>query len=333
MLGLILFSSIERFMIITYLNQNNKIERSTEVILNSSTLWIDLVNMSQEEEKSIENFLGIDIPSKEEMEQIEVSNRLYVENNATYLIMSLINPSTTSIINNSVTFILFNNLLITVRYNEELKSFNFFAPKLIKDRSKYAEAKEIFLELLTIIIEIIADSLQDARHDINKLNRDIFFSRPVSKEKANYAEILNKIGQQGSFLAKTEESILSISRAINYSQQSGCFTKNKTQILRLASILADLNSIAEHVKFLSGSIAFVLEALLGIIQLEQSNIVKLVSIVSLIFLPPTLIASIYGMNFEIMPELKQWLGYPITLLVMLISGWLPYKICKKKKWL
>jgi len=98
-------------------------------------------------------------------------------------------------------------------------------------------------------------------------------------------------------------------------------------------MLADLNSIAEHANFLSGSTTFLLDALLGIIQLEQSNIVKLVSIVSLIFLPPTLIASIYGMNFEIMPELKQWLGYPITLLIMLISGWLPYKICKKKKWL
>ncbi|MEA0971089.1 CorA-like metal transporter C-terminal domain protein [Candidatus Megaera venefica] len=124
-----------------------------------------------------------------------------------------------------------------------------------------------------------------------------------------------------------------INRVINYSQQSNKFAKNEPQILRLATMLADLNSIAEHANFLSGSITFLLEALLGIIQLEQSNIVKLVSIVSLIFLPPTLIASIYGMNFEIMPELKQWLGYPITLLIMLISGWLPYKICKKKKWL
>lgn len=320
-------------MITTYLNQNNKIERSTEVILNSSTLWVDLVNMSREEEILIENFLSIDIPSKEEMEQIEVSSRLYVENNATYFIMSLINHNLTSIINHSVTFILFNNILITVRYNEELKSFNSFGQRLVKDPNKYIETNEIFLELLTIIIEILGDVLQDVRQNIDKLNREIFLTDPSSKEKPNYAEILKKLGQQGSFLAKTEESILSISRAINYSQQSNKFTKNKPQILRLATMLVDLNSIAEHANFLSGSTTFLLDALLGIIQLEQSNIVKLVSIVSLIFLPPTLIASIYGMNFEIMPELKQWLGYPLTLLLMLISGWLPYKICKRKKWL
>ena len=320
-------------MIITYLNQNNKIERSTEVILDPSTLWIDLVNMSREEEKLIENFLGIDIPSKEEMEQIEVSRRLYVENAATYFIMSLINHNITTIINHSVTFILFNNVLITVRYNEELKSFNSFGQKLVKNQNNYIEAKEIFLELLTIIIEILADILQDVRQNIDKLNREIFLTDTSAEEKTNYAEVLKKIGQQGNFLSKTEESILSINRVINYSQQSNQFAKNEPQILRLATMLADLNSIAEHANFLSGSITFLLEALLGIIQLEQSNIVKLVSIVSLIFLPPTLIASIYGMNFEIMPELKQWLGYPITLLIMLISGWLPYKICKKKKWL
>ena len=320
-------------MIITYLNQNNKIERSTEVILDSSTLWIDLVNMSREEEKLIENFLGIDIPSKEEMEQIEVSRRLYVENDATYFIISLINHNITSIINHSVTFILFNNLLITVRYNEELKSFNSFGPKLVKNKNNYFESKEIFLELLTIIIEILADILQDVRQNIDKLNREIFLTDTSAEEKTDYAEVLKKIGQQGNFLSKTEESILSINRVINYSQQSNKFAKNEPQILRLATMLADLNSIAEHANFLSGSTTFLLDALLGIIQLEQSNIVKLVSIVSLIFLPPTLIASIYGMNFEIMPELKQWLGYPITLLIMLISGWLPYKICKKKKWL
>ena len=289
--------------------------------------------MSREEEKLIENFLGIDIPSKEEMEQIEVSRRLYVENDATYFIMSLINHNITSIINHSVTFILFNNLLITVRYNEELKSFNSFGQKLVKNQNNYIEAKEIFLELLTIIIEILADILQDVRQNIDKLNREIFLTDTSAEEKTDYAEVLKKIGQQGNFLSKTEESILSINRVINYSQQSNKFAKNEPQILRLATMLADLNSIAEHANFLSGSITFLLEALLGIIQLEQSNIVKLVSIVSLIFLPPTLIASIYGMNFEIMPELKQWLGYPITLLIMLISGWLPYKICKKKKWL
>jgi magnesium transporter len=289
--------------------------------------------MSREEEKLIENFLGIDIPSKEEMEQIEVSRRLYVENDATYFIMSLINHNITSIINHSVTFIIFNNVLITVRYNEELKFFNSFGPKLVKNQNNYIEAKEIFLELLTIIIEILADILQDVRQNIDKLNREIFLTDTSVEEKTNYAEVLKKIGQQGNFLSKTEESILSINRVINYSQQSNQFAKNEPQILRLATMLADLNSIAEHANFLSGSITFLLEALLGIIQLEQSNIVKLVSIVSLIFLPPTLIASIYGMNFEIMPELKQWLGYPITLLIMLISGWLPYKICKKKKWL
>ena len=332
MLHLCIFR-IQGFMIITYLNQNNKIERSTEVILDSSTLWIDLVNMSREEEKLIENFLGIDIPSKEEMEQIEVSRRLYVENDATYFIMSLINHNLTSIINHSVTFILSNNVLITVRYNEELKSFNSFGPKLVKNQNNYIEAKEIFLELLTIIIEILADILQDVRQNIDKLNREIFLTDTSAEEKTDYAEVLKKIGQQGNFLSKTEESILSINRVINYSQQSNKFAKNEPQILRLATMLADLNSIAEHANFLSGSTTFLLDALLGIIQLEQSNIVKLVSIVSLIFLPPTLIASIYGMNFEIMPELKQWLGYPITLLIMLISGWLPYKICKKKKWL
>lgn len=319
-------------MITTYLKLNNKIEKNEESIIDPSTVWIDLVNMSAEEESLIENFLGIDIPSKEEMEQIEVSSKLFVKNHATYIITSLINRNLVSLVNYPVTFILFNNILITVRYHNELQCFNSLIATFEKELNKISEAKEIFLGLLEITIEILADVVQDIRLNTNQLNRKIFATNSDPEEKTNLVETLKTIGLQENLISKTEESISSTVRAINYSQQSDHFIKNKSQCLRLITMLTDLHSIEEHTQFLSGSITFLLDALLGLIQIEQNNIVKLVSIISLIFLPPTLIASIYGMNFEGMPELKIWFGYPVTLLVMIISAWLPYKICKKKRW-
>jgi len=322
-------------MIHTYLKQNGQISKSSNVILSDLTIWIDLIEMTVKEENLIESTLKINIPNREEVAQIEISNKLYTENEALYISLLVTNDDQEIAPNDSITFILYNNKLLTIRYSKLSKPFNYFISNLEKIHTEYTDAKLMFLGIFSILIERLADILQEIKHKIDKINNEIFSTdyQHSNKEKINHLDILKKIGRYGNLISKNQESLLSFSRAINYTKKSVEFNHNEQYFNKLDTMLADIHSLNEHADSMSTETTFLLEATLGMINIEQSNIIRLVSVVSLVFLPPTLIASIYGMNFEWMPELEYKIGYPIVLFVMLISGWLPYKFCKKKRWL
>lgn len=318
-------------MITTYHKQNSQISGTKDIDLSDAALlWIDLCDISEEEVRLVENTYSIEIPSKKKMQQIEVSKRLYHENDAIYIVTALVNPNEEAIHNHSVTFILHKNKLITVRYSNELPSFRMFKQKIETHPEKFNSAQDLLLEILGIIVERHADILQHVRHQISSLNQLVFLSVD-SSTKINYEETIKTIGKQNGTLTKVEASVLTFIRAINFCLN--ILECSKEDNIKLRIMLDDYQSINEKSKFLSEETNFLLSASLGMIGIEHSQIVKLVSIVSLVFLPPTLIASVYGMNFEFMPELREIFGYPVALMLMIISAILPYMICRKKNWL
>lgn len=320
-------------MITTYQKKNSQMSATQSLDLSDTTLsWVDLCDMTEEEERRVENAYSIAIPSKQKMQQIEVSKRFYHENNAIYIVTSLINPNTEAIYNHSVTFILHKNKLITVRYSNELPSFRMFKQKIETYPEKFNSAQDLLLEILGIIVERHADILKHVRHQISSLNQLVFLSTDPTT-KINYEEIVKTIGRQNGIITKAEASVQTFIRAINFCLNALEFSVKKEANLRLRIMLDDYQSIREKIKFLSEETNFLLDASLGMIGIEHSRIVKLVSIVSLVFLPPTLIASIYGMNFTFMPELHKAFAYPLVLVLMIISSILPYAICRKKNWL
>ncbi|MFK8040237.1 MAG: CorA family divalent cation transporter [Rickettsiaceae bacterium] len=318
-------------MIYTYLSNQNILSLSHRLILNKSTRWIDLFNITPQEEMLVEKFLGIDIPTKEETEQIETSYRLYTTYNAIYMTALLMphNPEA-CLTNHSITFILYNDILITVRYTK-INAINTIASKINDHTISYTHGYEIMIEILSNIIEPLADFFENIKRETNITSGSLFLEAN-DKTILNYQNIIKQIGRHGNLISKSKESIMSITRVMHYLLQS-CHFANDSPKMVLQTLISDIKSISDYAASLSAEVAFLLDATLGMIEIDQNKMMRVFSVLAVIFMPPTLIASIYGMNFVFMPETAYYLGYPITLLLMIVSAWIPYKIFKIKKWL
>ncbi len=244
-----------------------------------SAIWFDLIQPTQTEDKLVESVVGISVPTREEMQEIEVTSRLYVENGARYMTATLMcqsdtdTPKTTA-----VTFILSGHRLITVRYDEP-RPFMIVGSKLARVCPAGINGESILMELLDAVIDRAADILERIGAEVDRVSHDIF--------------------------ARSQ----------------------------LRGMQRDVQSLSDHASYLSSKITFVLDALLGVVSIEQNNIIKIFSIAAVVLMPPTLVASIYGMNFKHMPELEWQLGYPLAIVLMLIAAALPYVFFKWKNWL
>lgn len=318
-------------MITTYLIENNFLKKSSNDAIDNATIWIDLFNITPEEKLIIQNLLNIDIPTPQDITQIAVSERLYVENDALYLTVTQLIyldngfPETQSIV-----FILHKNRLITVRYID-LKPFNNYLNRVSKKQiSTSYTSDNVLLELLNCVVSELSNIVQSITIQMDIYGRIIF---DTTSKSTNYSEILEKIGRQSDLLSKCRESLFSLTMALQYTLKSSPFKQSKHITDALNTLLSDIDSIINFSHFISDEIARTLDATLGMIAIEQNDLIKIFSIASIFFLPPTLIASIYGMNFEFMPELHSYYGYPMVLLSMVISVFIPYRYCKKRKWL
>ncbi|WP_341792384.1 magnesium transporter CorA family protein [Rickettsia endosymbiont of Gonocerus acuteangulatus] len=319
-------------MITTYLKENNAIVKKEGYIVNESTLWIDLFNITNEEREEIKNSLNIDIPSLKDISQIEISERLYTENDALYLtITELINKEKKFPETHSIVFILHKSYLITVRY-VELTSFNDCINKFAKQLTYKYTAEHMLFMLLRNMVTGLSNVVQSVSMDIDDYGR-LILDNNLNDLRIDHKRILKKIGQKGDLLSKSRECLFSLTMVIQYILKSPQISQNKASKDLLDTLLRDVDSIINFSQFISSEIARTLDAALGMIAIEQNNMVKLFSLVTIFFLPPTLIASIYGMNFTMMPELQSPYGYPIALFLMVMSIAITYKYFKKKKWL
>lgn len=182
----------------------------------------------------------------------------------------------------------------------------------------------------------MADKLEESDRLIDKNTQTIFRSHSLEEgnhKKTNFKNVIYDIGKNGDLISKTNETLLSANRMLKFflSIKSLKFSKDESRKLKIS--LNDITSLSDHASFLANKVNFLLDASLGIINVEQNNIIKIVSVAALVFFPPTLIASIYGMNFAVFPELQWNLGYPTALLLMVLSGLLPYLYFKHKEWI
>jgi magnesium transporter len=299
-----------------------------------NAIWFDLVNPTLPEDKLLEGHLGIAVPTREEMQEIEVTSRLYVENNARYMTATLMCQSDTDTPKTTpVTFILSGHRLVTVRYDEP-KPFLMVGHKLARTCPSGANGETVLMELLDAVIDRCADILERIGLDVDQVSHDIFEPDESQTTRAtNYRNILKAIGRKGDLTSKVRESLVSIGRVLLYlANEADSMRWAKDTRAQLRGMQRDVQSLSDHAAYLSNKITFLLDAMLGVVNLEQNNIIKLFSVVAVVFMPPTLIASIYGMNFEVMPELKWEYGYYVALFVMLLAGVGPIFYFKWKKW-
>ena len=300
-----------------------------------NAIWFDLVNPNLEEDKAVERQVGISIPTREEMLEIEVTSRLYAENGARYMTATLmcqsdtVTPKTTP-----VTFILSDHRLITVRYDEP-RPFMIVGNKLARVCPPAVTGEAVLIDLLDAVIDRAADILERIGSEVDQISHDIFEPEAEGADRTrSYNEILKAIGKKGDLASKVRESLVSIGRLLLYlANEADSMRWAKEPRAQLRGMQRDVHSLSDHAAYLSNKIQFLLDAMLGVVTIEQNNVIKIFSVAAVALMPPTLIASIYGMNFKHMPELDWTLGYPIAIALMLLASALPYFFFRWKKWL
>ncbi len=309
--------------------------RLVETDSTADAVWIDLLSPTREEETSLERLLGLELPTREDMEEIEISSRLYEEDGAIFMTVQL--PSATEEKNANmgpVTFVLTSQRLVTIRYHDP-RSFNIFATRAARLPLAGDCAATVFLGLLETLVDRLADIIERAGRNVLPVSRGIFHEVGTrASRNLHYRTFLETIGRTGDLISDIRDSLMSLDRAVGFYAQHIVRQEGiETQRARIKTITRDLHSIGDHAGFLSGKITLLLDAALGLIGIEQNAIIKIFSVAAVVFLPPTLVASIYGMNFAFMPELAWPLGYPLAIGLMVLSALLPYWFFKRKGWL
>jgi magnesium transporter len=300
-------------------------------------VWIDLLNPTPQEDSLVKQALGIDIPTREEMQEIEVSSRLYREGEALFMTASFLYGIDTGEVGSTpITFALAPQALVTVRYATP-RAFAVFAARAARSAAQAASPDGVMLGLFEQVVDRLADILERVGSDMDRTSQAAFRtakSRQSARTKdAALKDALITLGQVGEYTARASETLLGLARIVSFVAAEGDGLVRKENKGRVKTIARDVRSLMEHSKFLNEKATFLLDAVLGIINIEQTAVIKTFSVVSVALMPPTLIASIYGMNYEVMPELKWEFGYPLSLALMLISAILPVIYFRRKGWL
>ena len=303
--------------------------------LSSGGVWIDLLNPAEDEDKTIEQALGIEVPTRSEMREIEASNRFYTENGAYYMTAIVLHNSSQDVPMTSViTFILSGSRLVTVRYADP-RAFPLYVARAGKGDPACTSGAGIMIGLLEMLIEREADLIERVQDQVERMAPIVFVQNGSQNSRDRRLDVLLKtVGKEGDITARAQESAMSIHRVLLYFANAVRERKDDKRIMtRIESANHDITSLMESLRFLSSRTSFLLDATLGMISTEQNQIIKLFSVMAVMLMPPTLVASIYGMNFKHMPELDVPWGYPLALMLMFVSGLVPFLYFRRKGWL
>ncbi|MBV8908400.1 MAG: magnesium transporter CorA family protein [Sphingomonas sp.] len=299
--------------------------------------WVDLEEPTEEEEALVERCIRMDVPTEEEMAEIEPSSRLYEQGGALYMTVSVLygvqdgEPRTAPI-----SFVLTDNRLVTVRYATP-KPVRAFSEHARRDPQLVADSPTALVRMLDAIIDRLADELENISGEIEQISTHIFH-RGMDERRipaARLTALLTRIGRTQTLLTKIRYSAVSMLRMLSFLSGTQRAHEEKGADFRhhLTSLTTDSTSLGEHASFLSDNLQFLLDASLGLISIEQNAAMKLFSWAALVFLPPTLIAGIFGMNFHYMPELDWKWGYPASLIAIAASAILPILYLKRRGWI
>jgi len=302
-------------------------------------VWIDLLAPTPAELKSVEQAFNLELPSREEMREIELSSRVYREAAGTFMTASVLCRADAPVPEMmEVSFILAGgngtaepHALITLRHDDP-KPFYGFHHQVGRQSLKLDNPSTTFVLLLDALLDRIADVLELTGRDVNQVGQALTLHTARLDSDTQHA-LLGRIARAHDLTAKARESLVTLTRLLAYATTAKDVLTDKGARARLKTLMQDAQSLSDYTAFLSSNINFHLDALLGTVGIEQNSIIKIFSVASVALLPPTLVATIYGMNFEVMPELSWPFGYPMALGLMVLSAVLPYLWFKKKGWL
>ena len=293
-------------MITIYLKQFNKIVRNADVKLfdelgYDDILWIDLLSPTIKEQKAVENFMEINLQTWQQVEEIESSSRFSETDTA-----------------------IFAGVLVSVR-NAEFRTFTEAAKRLQMNYRAYATGYHLLVSVLEVRIDYDADLVEALAKNIAVLSKEVSTSEHIDRE------ILKRISHLQENTMLIRENIFDRQRVLSGIQRSERFPNDVYP--RLTLMIKDVNSLINHADFSSERLDYLQDTALGLINIEQSNVTKIFTVAALFFMPPTMIASIYGMNFTHIPEVHWRLGYPFALGLMVLVAVLTYLFFRWKKWL
>lgn len=320
-------------MIRCFFRNSNKLEVITDLEAfeanddkKSKVVWLDMLLPTHEEISFVENTFGIDFPTKQESEEIETSSRYWEEDKKIEINSFFLISNDEGAHNETVSFILQGNLLISIRY-KELRAFEEFSKRFFYAPREFKNGYYIFSQLLDIRIDADADIIEKLSKDITRLRKHVFTDYANDDE-----EILEKISSLEDLNMSIRENLTDKQRILTSFLKS---TKYDDSSLRndIVIMLKDIKSLIDYSEFNFERLDYLQNIFVGVLSIEQNKVIKIFTIVNVIFLPPTLIASIYGMNFKVLPELDWSYGYAFSLVLMVISAITPIAIFKKKGWI
>lgn len=301
----------------------------------ADALWYDLSSPDRGEEERVGRLLGVELPTREDREEIEVSSRLYAEDGALFMTAQILaRADTDQPLLAPVTFVLAHGRLVTIR-DHDPRAFETFARRGQRMQIGCTDGQSVLVQLLDEVVDRLADVLERVAREVDGLSRHIFTDAAETRAKGEgYRSVLQEVGRKGDLVSNIRESLVTLDRIASFLEgQSRAEPGLKASRDQIKALGADTRALSDHADFLGQKINFLLDATLGFINIQQNGIMQLFSVVAVVFLPPTLVASIYGMNFEVMPELSWPWGYPLALAVMVATAVGPYLWFKHRGWL
>ena len=290
-------------------------------------IWIDLVASSAEERQRVEQTFGLTLPRPEHLRDIEASARFYEENGELHLRSDFLLGKESHSRSVTVAFVLYNGILFSV-HEEDLPVFHQLRLRTHAQLGEVENCNDVLVDLYSMDVEYSADALEEVYADLGHVSRRVLNTSLSDKDTA---AVLADIAQAEHLNSRIRRNVMDTRRAISFLMRSKLLTPGQLEESR--QIMQDIDSLDGHTAFLFDKINFLMDATVGFININQNKIVRLFSVVSVTLLPPVLIASIYGMNFEHMPELKWATGYPFALLLMALSVLASYWLFQRKGWL
>lgn len=301
-----------------------------------TAVWIDLLEPTKEEERWTEQLIGHNVPTREEMLEIEPSSRLYERDGAMFMTLSVLyGIDEGSPASDPISFILTDGHLVTLRYVDP-RPFVAFAEQAYAEPQQVATPLKALIRILDAVVDRLADELENAGAEISNISNRIFDRADRSARRnpeLRYEALMLRIGAVQRLLAKARETSVSTNRMLGFLAACDAVEAQPSIRRHIKSLVDDTRALDDHSNFLADNLTFLLDASLGMISLEQNFVMKIFSVVAVVLMPPTLIAGIYGMNFEHMPELKWLFGYPMAIGVIVASMILPYWWARRKGWL
>ena len=315
-------------MLLAFVSQNEHLvplgDEELEARLGQA-VWIDLIEPTDEERARVEALYLQPLPEAEDVEEIEASARSYEDRSGLHINGLFLHEVEGRARNTSVLFTLSGDRLFSLR-EREIPAFRLLRMRAKRDPAVGASALSVLLTLFEIKIEHLADTLEEVYTGLEDVGTTVLDKSGMALEKA-----IDELAHLEDINGKVRLSLMDAQRGLTFLLRRGRLDGGSTD--RVRELLRDIDSLLPHNSFLFEKVNFLMVATQGFINIQQNQIIKIFSVVAVVFLPPTLIASIYGMNFAHMPELHWVTGYPWALLLILISAISPYWYFKRKGWL